>query len=102
MLSLSVAVSASSHVQNTYTCSTPGRIYRVGCWLDYKGYVTGIAFEDDYGVKSPAMCQARGEPQILETLMPDESIVDVVACKYVCMTQQQLEPAQLLVELQLQ
>lgn len=76
-----VAAASASYVQNSYSCSTPGRIYRVGCWYDYKGYVTGIAFEDDYGVKSPAMCEARGEPPCLETLNPDESIVDVVACE---------------------
>lgn len=52
----------------------------MGCWLDESGFVTGVAFEDDYGVKSPAMCSCQGPPDVFEPLGND-SIVGIVACE---------------------
>lgn len=68
-------------LDTTYACSTPGKISSIGCWHDEAGFVTGLAFEDDYGVKTPAMCNSHGEPDQYIPLRPYESITEIVACE---------------------
>ena len=74
------AAAAASYIASEYSCNTPGKISAVGCWLDGSGFVTGVAFEDDYGVKSPAMCSCQGPPDVFEPL-GNNSIVGIVACE---------------------
>lgn len=58
------------------------QISHIKCWLDSDGFVTGLAFESEAGVTSPAMCSAE-KGQLVDggALSEGESILDVVACR---------------------
>ncbi|WIA28145.1 hypothetical protein OEZ86_010714 [Tetradesmus obliquus] len=80
-LLFNLLVSPAHALDTVYSCHTPGKVGAIGCWHDEAGFVTGLAFEDDYGVKSPAMCKSHGEPDVYIPLRPHESIVEIVACE---------------------
>ncbi|KAF8072404.1 hypothetical protein HT031_000063 [Scenedesmus sp. PABB004] len=84
VLALALALAratASGLVATRLDCSTPGRVAGIACWLDDAGYVTGLALEDDYGVKQPPLCGAGGTPDGFIALHPDEVVTEVVACE---------------------
>jgi hypothetical protein len=74
-------VCTAAALDTVYSCQTPGKVGAIGCWHDEAGFVTGLAFEDDYGVKTPAMCKSHGEPDVYIPLRPHESIVEIIACE---------------------
>lgn len=73
--------SSSSQPQATAQCGQ-GKIAYVKCWLDSKGYVSGVAFEDTEGTVAPSLCDTRGESQEGGFLYDGETILEIISCRY--------------------
>jgi hypothetical protein len=66
-----------------------GSISYIKCWLDEAGFVSGVAFESRLGTKGQSLCSTSGKHQEEAFLYDGETILDIIACRWVC----GLEPA---------
>lgn len=71
----------SSTKQRVLGDCSQGRVAYIKCWLDENGYVTGLAFENARGTKSPELCNTEGEHQEGGFLYDGESILDIISCR---------------------
>lgn len=60
-----------------------GSISFIKCWLDPQGFVSGLSFESKLGTKAQSLCSTEGKHQEEAFLYDGETILDIVACRWV-------------------
>lgn len=60
-----------------------GSISFIKCWLDPQGFVRGLSFESKLGTKAQSLCSTEGKHQEEAFLYEGETILDIVACRWV-------------------
>jgi hypothetical protein len=56
---------------------------QIKCWLDTDGYITALAFENEGGISTPAVCAAGVDAAHVDggSLVEGESIIEVISCR---------------------